>query len=740
MADDDDILASFDDLALANSGQADDEDEALGSVISDLRVPKKTADEQKAIKTTEKVEKPITLGKSLINTIYNTKRGLELKYAKTQSNFERYEDIYNDNGLGENTSEISVDDQGNHHTMVVNVIQTVVEQKRAMIGVIPSVQCPPLDYGDESIRKAALREKAIMSIWSDCKIGQLMGDLGYYLSIFGTAVGVVYSDMMRMRPRMSIRSPKGFYCIPKDDSGIELAVAIFVSKYWGAHAAAMFPGNGFEKMTEVEVVEYWDKDVHAILAEDGKKVISAHENALKMVPVVSIPNIGRPRSPYGIGDVARLIGLQREVDRRVSLEKDIMQKVLDAPFVVVNPDQAPEEITLDPGSVIPVGEGGDVRQLNAFNIPYSWETSFGRLMNLFDRQADAPEVLRGTLDSAIVSGKGVDSLLGPVSGRIELRHHYIFPRIEWMNYISLMMWEKFWPDEQSSLDGTVAAFIKPSQFVTTFSPTELGGDYRNRVYMNSYAYLDQNAQVVLGLQLVQNQIISKETLRGELGVVVDPQQEKEQIKKESIEAVQLAMAAQQIANSPTTNNPPLGDQGKTNYGLERGFVGELNPAPAPGGPEIPENAGTGPEAPEITPEELAGGAMGGGAPQAGGNQLLTMVANFFRGIKKVKGRVFLVGAILNDPENIDYTGLEVYLTDTRDKQTILNAVRNNIPELHGNVQFYTGVPKGEYLEVTPGTEGYDVTGGSPANEEQPAMETQAGPPTALPPQMQPGGM
>lgn len=684
--------------------------------VDSFELPGDSPDSEKAKAKTEK-KVAFRLTKKKIESVYRAKTYLESKYNTEQGLFDAFEQCYEDTGFGER-SVLSYDDEGNELDLVVNIVQTVIEQKRAMIGIVPNVHCQPKSYSDEDIKAAQTREKAILSIWDDCNIGQIMGDMGYHLGIYGTAVGVVYADSERHRPKMSIRSPKGFYCLPKEEDGVKLAMAMFVSTYWGGTADALYPGHHFSSDEEVEIVEYWDSDCHLILARDGDERILAHENKLGVVPVVVFPNISKPKSPYGYSDVGRIIGLQREVNRRMSLEADIIEKVLDAPYVVINPDESAEELAIEPGGVIPVGEGGDVRQLNAFNLPYSWETSFGRLMNLFDRQADAPEVLRGTLDSAIVSGKGVDSLLGPVSGRIELRHHYIFPRLAWMNSMALMMWEKFWPNEPHILDGTQMSIIKPQPFIESFESSELGGDYRNRVFMNSYAYLDQNAQIVLGLQLVQNQIISKMTLRNELSIVQDSENEDKQIQKEAISAVQLAAAAQMVAQGPSTMNPNLQEPGMTNYRLQKGYAGELPPAQVPGGMELPAGggmpAGMPMEAPapgEMEGEDLMEGLAG--AEGAGGNQLLTSLADFFRSVQRIKGRVFLVGAIVEGvAEDLDYTGLEVAITNPQDKQTILNAIKNEIPELHGNVQFQTvsGQPTGAFLEVTPGTQGYEVQG------------------------------
>lgn len=671
----------------------------------------------------------VRLTKKKIKSILDLYESLKSDRADQESKYDEWENAYLDDGSLSDTQRYPDYDSEatNHYDVIVNLIQSTVEQKRAMIGVIPNLHCPPNDYKPESVALAQKRERAIYSIWEDSKIGQVMGDMAYYLSIFGTAVGVVYADEKRKRPKMTVRSPRGFYCVPSDEDGIQLAVAIFYAELDGNVAEGLYPGYKFEDMETVEILEYWDRKIHAIFTKDGKTVLLAHENKLGVVPVVTIPNIGRPKDPFGKSDVQLYLSLQKELNRRFAYEAEIAEKVKEAPYVLINPEGAPEEIAIEPGAVIPVGQGGDLKQINSFNLPYNWEMSFNRFLSMFDRQADAPEVMRGTMDNSVVTGRGVDALKGPVAGRISLRHNYVFPRLEWMNSIALMMWEKFWPNEEHSLYGSISDLIKDTMFIMKFRPSELKGDYRNKVFLNSYAYLDQNAQVVLGLQMVQNQIISKMTLRQQLDFIEDPSSEEEQIKKEALLNAELAAQAQQYLMSPATMNPPLNEPDKTNYNIQQGRAGELEAAPVPGGLDEAMGGGMGTPPPQGGPEGVEGAmAEEGfesepefGSEQEGENQMLQMFADFMRSIQKIKGRVFLAGAILRGPEDLDEAGVvDIFITDGKDKQTISNAVRNQVPELHGSLEFHSGQPEGQYLEVTPGTEGYEIEGRSNVEEEE----------------------
>ena len=89
---------------------------------------------------------------------------------------------------------------------------------------------------------------------------------------------------------------------------------------------------------------------------------------------------------------------------------------------------------------------------------------------------------------------------------------------------------------------------------------------------------------------------------------------------------------------------------------------------------------------------------------------LMALADEFRDIAKIKGQVYLAGQCLTG----DLAMIDVYLTDQNDKQTILNHMKKHVPPLDGRFGFLPAPPPEPYLEVTPGTTGYEPVGGAPA--------------------------
>ena len=117
-----------------------------------------------------------------------------------------------------------------------------------------------------------------------------------------------------------------------------------------------------------------------------------------------------------------------------------------------------------------------------------------------------------------------------------------------------------------------------------------------------------------------------------------------------------------------------------------------------------------------------------------GMETVEAVADVFRAIPNIKGRVWLVGAAVDGltPEELASSYLEVVLTDAIDKQTILNALRKT--PLAGfvdaqRVTWHTGegiqklLDRQPNVEVTPGADGYEPTPGveEPMPEEAMAL-------------------
>jgi hypothetical protein len=126
----------------------------------------------------------------------------------------------------------------------------------------------------------------------------------------------------------------------------------------------------------------------------------------------------------------------------------------------------------------------------------------------------------------------------------------------------------------------------------------------------------------------------------------------------------------------------MGAQGATNANLSKGYMGETPPPAATGGFEAPE--GMEPAPPEQPPEQSGG--------------LLELFIEFFADLP-LKGKVWLAGAIVSDPayspESPNWNGVEVFLESANDKAAINTSMREDFPEVWGNLVYHSGEPNPE---------------------------------------------
>jgi hypothetical protein len=559
----------------------------------------------------------------------------------------------------------------------LNIFPSIIDAKRGLLGTIPSISCPPKDNTPEARALSEKLEDVLMSFWHFSHIGKRMNQLGYWNPTLGTTIGVVWPDMVNKRPKLLFQSPYDFYPVVKDVDGYELSQAIFVTKYKGAQADAMYPGYGLKESNEVEFIQYFDKDRICTIA-DSKHVVQDITNKCGFVPIVIIPNISFGEGPWGDSDIEWAIPIQDELNYRMTLENAILEETIMQPLAIEAGDNLPDDIPMGPRDAIPVQPGGKVYRVAPVQVPYQYLQAKDSLFKLLDRVLDAPDVLRSQFEGSVLTGRGVSSLMGPLQSRLAMRGNEIYPAMAELNKMAMKMWAKMFPKET-----TVYHQDKGSSVTRTFKPSEFGGWYENIVYVDVASYYDAQSRFITILQAVQNRLMSRKTamkfIPGVENVVEEDQNINDELKKDQ----ELAQASQGFAEANV--QPDMGQQGATNANLSKGYSGETPPMEPIGGFEPPEQA-----------VAALGGEMELGEEGLG---FLEMVVQVFEGIPKLKGRVWLAGYIVMDPQyspqSENWNGIEVYLENPQDKATIANSLRNEFPELHGNITFHVGRPSKE---------------------------------------------
>lgn len=617
------------------------------------------------------------------------------------------------------SSEIGQDDE-----VVVNRVRSMVETTRSYIGQLPTLYAPPKSGSVEDMQIAERFERACYGLWDCWVMPRRMSDMGLYCSLLGTAIGLVWPDVQKKLPRFRIRSPRGCYPVPKDQDGYELSYVVFYAKEPGRKAAKMLGKPKLEGEEEVEIIQYIDERDFTTIANNERVDNIAHK--LGFCPALTIPNIGIPGSPFGESTVVLAVTLQKYLNYLTSLFFAAAEEQFTQPLVLPHGAQWPEALPHGTRDVIELPEG--VAADKAYRIPppqlpFDVFKIRETLTEELSMVTDIPQAMLGGSQSPYLSGRSVTAQLGPVQALMNVRMETIFPAIRKVMWMAFKMMEVMWPNAEHTLYGMqdVWGRRERAQFVETFKVEDFGGRYDCLVTMPSGVYFDEQAIHMEMLQDMQNQTLSKETYM-QLSPFIKPgmlDMEKVRIAREVEENVKQNIAAQQAAQSVTTQNAPFNEPGKTAFSLQSGYMGEVPPAPVPGGLE------TG----QIAPM--------GAQEQGNLDPVVMQMIDLLRSVPKVKGEVYVYGDFLDEEYIAANSGagqaptVTVGLTEPLDKATISNYVKKTVPEVFGRMQFVvlTGEPDEPFVLATPGSEGYEIQGAEAAPEEEAGL-LRAGAPEA----------
>jgi hypothetical protein len=241
----------------------------------------------------------------------------------------------------------------------------------------------------------------------------------------------------------------------------------------------------------------------------------------------------------------------------------------------------------------------------------------------------------------------------------------------------LLMWANF-----PGAGGAVkASGVKmKSSFYIEATPDEFMVDgemwTQMEVFLDPQSYMDRQGAAVEIMQLYQNELIDWDTATNGLAIVTNRPRTRKNIDKDRVWKAKGLAIANQASNSPMTANPNLADQQMTNYGLERGLVGEAGP---PGQPEGKVSAEVAPEGAIPTAEQ----------PE----DVVAILQEFFSSIPKLLGSVWFGGDPILNPASFasDNWKVTIWITNPQDKGTITQAAKK-FPEVYGHLTFIVGKP------------------------------------------------
>jgi hypothetical protein len=479
--------------------------------------------------------------------------GVPLSLDEIKDNYDRYRQMYSDRdtrmeqvllvrkGRMRDVFPDLFPDGPFENPIVANMVDISARDLSEVIAPLPAFNCnSPSMVSDKERKKADKREEIVNGIidFSDMQT-QMFTAADRYVT-YGFVPAQVEVDLEKNMPR--IRFLDSYGCYPIIDrfgkvhgmyQRIKKSLAELMSAY-PEYAHLLYDKDSTASM--MEIVRYHDKDQDIIFVPSRNNiVIDRAPNPIGecLIRVVQRPSLdGQAR-----GQFDDVLAIQVAKARYALLSLEAATKAVQAPLVA---PQDVNELAFGPDAVIRTDRPGDVRRL-PIEIPAGAFAQQQVLEGELRLGSRYPESRTGNIDASIVTGRGVQALMGGFDTQIKTAHAMFARAFVELLSLALKIDEKVFDTMEKELRGTrngvpYAIKYKPKR--------DIDGDYTVDVQYGLMAGLDPNRALVFGLQARGDKLISRDFLRRQMPFSFNATQEEEKVDTEDLrDAMKQAIAS-----------------------------------------------------------------------------------------------------------------------------------------------------------------------------------------------------
>ena len=418
--------------------------------------------------------------------------------------------------------------------VVANFIDIVARDLAEVMAPLPAVNCSAANAVNDRARSFADKRTRIASnYFANSDLGvQMYSGADWYLT-YGFVPFIIEFDEEAKLPRIRIENPIGAY--PEFDRyGRCVAFAKRYSMTLG-ELVSQFPeydsillgAKGYDQdlNAQVELIRYYDKDQSIVYIPSRQDLIlSRASNPLgkMMVVVARKPSIdGELR-----GQFDDVLGIQLLRNRFALLAMEAAEKSVQAPIVLPNDVQ---ELQLGGDAVIRTSNPAGVRRVE-LNLPqgaFTEQQLLGQELRIGTRY---PESRTGNIDASIVTGQGVQALMGAFDTQVKSAQAIFASALRDVISLCFEVDETIFPEEK-----TIRGVDSGSPYEITYKPAkDIKKDYSADVRYGMLAGLNPAQGLIFMLQALGGGLISKDMAMRELPFTVNVTQELEKIEIEKM--------------------------------------------------------------------------------------------------------------------------------------------------------------------------------------------------------------
>ena len=424
--------------------------------------------------------------------------------------------------------------EGVDQNVVANFIDIVARDLSEVMAPLPAINCSAASQVSDRARQFADKRTRIASNYfanSDLQV-QMYAGADMYIT-YGFLPFCIELDEEAKIPRIRIENPMGAF--PEFDRYGRCIAFAKVYKLTLGELVSQFPEfeisilgkDRYEQdlSSQVEMVRYYDKEQSLIyLPERNNLVLSQAKNPLgkMMVVVAKRPTVdGEMR-----GQFDDVLGIQLLRNRFALLAMEAAEKSVQAPIVV---PQDVQEMQFGGDGIIRTNNPAGVRRVE-LNIPQGAFTEQEILNQELRVGTRYPEARTGNSDASIITGQGVQALMGGFDTQIKSAQAIFASTLKQVISLCFEIDEMFF-NEQKTIRGVDAG----SPFSVDYLPSkDIKSDYSADVRYGMLAGLNPAQGLIFMLQALGGKLISKDLAMRELPFGVNVTQEQEKIEIEEM--------------------------------------------------------------------------------------------------------------------------------------------------------------------------------------------------------------
>jgi hypothetical protein len=424
--------------------------------------------------------------------------------------------------------------EGVEANVVANFIDIVARDLSEVMAPLPAVNCSAANQVSDRARSFADKRTRIASNYfahSDLQV-QMYTGADHYIT-FGFVPFIIELDEEAGLPRIRVESPIGAY--PEFDrygrciafaKRYSLTIAELVAQF-PEYELQILGRDGYDQSLNsvVEFIRYYDKDQSLIyIPTRNNLILSRATNPFgkMMVVVARRPSIdGEMR-----GQFDDVLGIQLLRNRFALLAMEAAEKSVQSPIVVPNDVQ---EIQFGGDAIIRTNNPAGVRRVE-LPIPNGAFTEQSLLQQELRVGTRYPESRTGNLDASIITGQGVQALMGGFDTQVKSAQAIFASALKDVISLCFEIDETFFDFEK-----TVRGVDAGSPYSIDYKPSkDIKKDYSADVRYGMLAGLNPAQGLIFMLQALGAKIISKDMVMRELPFGINVTQEQEKIEVEEM--------------------------------------------------------------------------------------------------------------------------------------------------------------------------------------------------------------